>query len=156
MSIATVINGTMTSSLTTGATRPLLKYFHVINQEQLVLPTSIFLAGYTFGPLLFVPLSESFRRKWTMIYAFMLSTVFSMGSALAPNWPAMIVFRLFVGISGACPIAVVGGYVLTSPSFTLRSLTLIGYVRTYTTILKAADELWHYSWPLLLLALYWV
>ena len=46
-----------------------------------------------------------------MIYAVMLFTVFSIGSALAPNWPALIVFRLFVGISGACPVAVVGGYV---------------------------------------------
>ena len=35
-------------------------------------------------------------------------------------------------------------------------LTLIGYVRTHTTIPKVADELWHYSWLLLLLALYWV
>jgi len=111
VSVATVINSTMSSSLAAGATHPLSNYFHVTDQEQLVLPRSIFLAGHTFGPLLFGPLSESFGRKWTMIYAFMLFTVFTIGSALAPNWPALIVFLLFVGISGACPIAVVGGYV---------------------------------------------
>lgn len=72
MSSATVINSTMSSSLAAGATHPLSNYFHMTDQEQLVLPTSIFLAGHTFGPLLFGPLSESFGRKWTMIYAFML------------------------------------------------------------------------------------
>ena len=42
------------------------------------------------------------------------------------------------------------------PKFYASELTLIGYVRTHTTIPKVADELWHYSWLLLLLALYWV
>jgi hypothetical protein len=42
------------------------------------------------------------------------------------------------------------------PKFYASELTFIGYVRTHTTIPKVADELWHYSWLLLLLALYWV
>jgi hypothetical protein len=90
-----------------------------------------------------------------MIYAVMLFTVFSIGSALAPNWPALIVFRLFVGISGVCPAVVVAG-MCNRPKFYASELTLVGYVRTRTTIPKVAGELWHYSWLLLLLALYWV
>ncbi|OCL12877.1 MFS general substrate transporter [Glonium stellatum] len=138
VSIAIVINSTMSSSLAAGATRPLSNYFHVTDQEQLVLPTSIFLAGYTFGPLIFGPLSESFGRKWTMISAFFLFTVFSMGSAVAPNWSAMIVFRLFVGIFGACPIAVVGGIcadIYHNPESRGRAMALFMAATTFGPVL---------------------
>lgn len=66
----------MSSSLAASATHPLSNYFHVTNQEQLVLPRSIFLAEHTFGPLLFGPLSESFGRKWTMICLHALHCVY--------------------------------------------------------------------------------
>jgi hypothetical protein len=55
------------------------------------------------------PLSESYGRKWTMIVSFALFTVFSIASALSPNYAALVVFRLFVGIGGSCAISVVGG-----------------------------------------------
>ena len=32
-----------------------------------------------------------------------------MGCALAPNWPALLIFRLICGIMASSPIAVVGG-----------------------------------------------
>ena len=51
--LCVVINSTMSSSLTACATRPLSSHFHVTDQENLVLRTSVFLAGYTFGLLLF-------------------------------------------------------------------------------------------------------
>jgi MFS family permease len=99
----------MSSSLAAGNSKQLSDYFNVTNEEQLVLPTSIFLVGYTCGPLIFGPLSESYGRKWTMVWGFLGFTLASMASALAPTWAALNVFRLFVGIFGACPIAVVGG-----------------------------------------------
>ncbi|KAF2816079.1 MFS general substrate transporter [Mytilinidion resinicola] len=107
--ICTVMNSTVSSSLAAGNSKQLSNYFDVTNEEELVLPTSIFLVGYVFGPLIFGPLSETWGRKWTMIWGFLGFTLASMASALAPNWAALNVFRLFVGIFGACPIAVVGG-----------------------------------------------
>lgn len=83
--------------------------FGVSSTEQLILPTSIYLVGYTFGPLIFGPLSESFGRKPAMVSAFAFYTIFSVATALAPNFAAIIVFRFLAGVAGACPIAVVGG-----------------------------------------------
>jgi predicted MFS family arabinose efflux permease len=44
-----------------------------------------------------------------MVYSFAILTIFSIASALAPNFAALVVFRLFVGIGGSCAISVVGG-----------------------------------------------
>jgi MFS family permease len=75
----------------------------------LILPTSIYLVGYVCGPMIWGPLSESYGRKGTMIYSFALFTIFSIATAVAPNFAALIVFRLIVGIGGSCAISVVGG-----------------------------------------------
>ena len=40
---------------------------------------------------------------------FIMFTIFNLACAVAPNWPAFVVFRLFVGINAACPITVVAG-----------------------------------------------
>lgn len=41
--------------------------------------------------------------------AFALFTVFSIASALAPNFAALVVFRLVTGIGGSAAISIVGG-----------------------------------------------
>lgn len=68
--IATVMNSTIASSIASGATNEIQAYFHLTNQADLVLPTSIYLVGYVVGPLVFSPLSESYGRKWVMIGTF--------------------------------------------------------------------------------------
>lgn len=55
------------------------------------------------------PLSESYGRKWVMIGSFAFFTVFAIASAVAPNFAALVVFRMMVGIGGSCAISVVGG-----------------------------------------------
>jgi|TARA_R110002003_G_scaffold130_8_gene12214 MFS family permease len=55
------------------------------------------------------PLSEAFGRKGTMIYSFAILTIFSIASALSPNFAALVVFRFFVGVGGSCANSVVGG-----------------------------------------------
>lgn len=44
-----------------------------------------------------------------MLSSFVVFTVFTMACALAPNWPAFLVFRLICGINASSAIAVVGG-----------------------------------------------
>jgi multidrug resistance protein len=107
--IMTVINSTVGSSLPSGAISFIADYWSVKNQEQLVLPISVFLVGYVVGPLLFGPLSESYGRRPIMLYTFIVYTAFTLGCALAPNWPAFLVFRLICGMMASAPIAVVGG-----------------------------------------------
>ena len=36
-------------------------------------------------------------------------TIFTMACALAPNWPALLVFRFFTGAVASSPIAIVAG-----------------------------------------------
>ena len=44
-----------------------------------------------------------------MVSSFIVFTLFTLACAVAPNWPALLVFRLICGISASSPIAVVGG-----------------------------------------------
>jgi MFS family permease len=90
-------------------TDPLSTYFNITSPYLLILPTSMFLVGYVFGPMAWGPLSEQYGRKGIMICAFAILTIFSIASAVAPNFGALVVFRLLVGIGGSCAISVVGG-----------------------------------------------
>lgn len=108
-SILTVINSTVGSSLPSGAISFIAEYWSITNEQHLALPISVFLIGYVIGPLLFGPLSESYGRKPIMLYTFLVYTAFTLGCALAPNWPVFLVFRLICGMMASAPIAVVGG-----------------------------------------------
>ncbi|KAK5116436.1 hypothetical protein LTR62_007983 [Meristemomyces frigidus] len=108
-SMMMVMNSTIGSSIASGATVETSQYFHVTNQEQLVLPISIYLIGYVLGPLVFAPMSETYGRKSVMIGTFVLFTAFTLACALAPTFASLIVFRFLVGIGSSTPISVVGG-----------------------------------------------
>ena len=107
--IVAVINSTLGSSLPSGAMSYIGPYFHVADQAQLVLPISLFLVGYVLGPLAFGPLSESYGRRIIMFSSFVFFTIFTMACAVAPNWPAFLIFRLLSGICASSAIAVIGG-----------------------------------------------
>ncbi|KAF2119923.1 major facilitator superfamily domain-containing protein [Lophiotrema nucula] len=109
IAVCTVMNSTISSSLAAGATGPISEHFNNYNESQLILPTSIYLVGYVLGPLIWGPISESYGRKWTMLTSFALFTVFSIAASVAPNFAALIIFRLLVGVGGSCAISVVGG-----------------------------------------------
>lgn len=85
------------------------RYFNISSQLQLVLPISVFLIGYFVGPILCGPLSENYGRKPVMIISFLVYTAFTLGCALAPTWPVLLVFRWICGVMASAPIAVVGG-----------------------------------------------
>lgn len=107
--ISSVINSTLASSLPSGGIDEIAEYFHVTSDIQLVLPISMFLIGYVVGPCVCGPLSENFGRRPVFVYSFFLYTAFTLGCALAPTWPALLVFRFLCGVMGSAPIAVVGG-----------------------------------------------
>lgn len=44
-----------------------------------------------------------------MIWTFVGYTIFSLACAVAPNFAAIVIFRLFSGFSASSPTAVVGG-----------------------------------------------
>lgn len=104
--IVTIINSTLGSALPSNAVNYITRYFHVTDEQQLVLPISLYLVGYVLGPLVFGPLSETYGRRVTMLSSFVVFTLFTMACALAPNWPALLIFRFICGVNASSPIAV--------------------------------------------------
>ncbi|KAI9873408.1 MAG: hypothetical protein M1830_000445 [Pleopsidium flavum] len=136
--VVTVINSTLGSALPGGATQYLASYFHITSQEQLVLPISMYLVGYVFGPLLFGPLSETYGRKRIMMWTFSLFTIFTLACAVAPTWPTLLIFRLIVGIGAACPVSVVGGLyadILNDPVERGRAISMFMAATTFGPLL---------------------
>lgn len=99
----------MGSSLPSMAVPFIAKEFGVTSAEQKVLPISMFLLGYVFGPIIWGPLSEHFGRRGLTILSFVIFTIFTMACALAPNWSALLVFRFFCGLCAGAPNAIVAG-----------------------------------------------
>lgn len=104
-----VINSTMGSALPSLAIPNIVEDFGITSQAGKVLPISVYLIGYVFGPIIWGPLSEHFGRRDLSFATFVLFTVFTMACALAPNWPALLIFRFFCGAFASSPIAIVAG-----------------------------------------------
>ncbi|KAI0837456.1 major facilitator superfamily transporter [Hypoxylon sp. FL0890] len=105
----TVVNSTMGSALPSMAIPYMMKEWGVTSKIQSVLPISTYLMGYVFGPIVWGPLSEHIGRRNLSVGCFMIFMIWTLACALAPNWPAMLVFRYFVGVCASAPIAVVTG-----------------------------------------------
>ncbi|KAG9191578.1 hypothetical protein G6011_10312 [Alternaria panax] len=138
VAIMSVMNSTMTSSLAAGATVPISRHFSQSDEYKLILPTSMYLVGYACGPMLWGPLSESYGRKGTVVISFAVFTVFSIASALAPNFAALVTFRLLVGVGGSCAISVVGGIcadIYHNPKYRGRSMAIFMAATTFGPIL---------------------
>ena len=107
--VASVLNSTLTSSVPSGDIVKLSAHYGVTSEEQKVLPIAMYLVGYVFGPLFFGPLSEGYGRRSVMLGTFAGFTLFTMATALAPDWAAFNTFRFITGIFASSPISVIGG-----------------------------------------------
>ncbi|RHZ45353.1 putative MFS drug transporter [Aspergillus thermomutatus] len=105
-----VFNSSLGSSISSGAHDEIADHFHIPNDSiQMVLPTSLYMAGFAIGPVLFGPLSEYFGRKPVLVITFSIYLIFTMSCALAPTFAALLAFRFFCGLGGSAPNAVLGG-----------------------------------------------
>ena len=109
MTAMLVLNSTIGSALPSMAVPFITEEFHITSSSQKVLPISVFLIGYVFGPLIWGPLSEQYGRRNLTFVTFTAFTLFTMACALAPNWPALLIFRFFCGVFASSPIAIVAG-----------------------------------------------
>lgn len=55
------------------------------------------------------PLSENYGRRKLILTTFALFLVWTLGCALAPNWPAFLIFRFLTGAAASSPIVIVPG-----------------------------------------------
>ncbi|KAJ2899237.1 hypothetical protein MKZ38_003337 [Zalerion maritima] len=121
--VALVLNSTMGSSLPGNSVTYIMDEFHVhgdTNGTRKVLPISMFLLGYVFGPIVWGPMSESFGRKWISVVTFFFYSLATLACALASSWSQMLGFRLAAGIFASSPIAIALG-ILSDICGTARS-----------------------------------
>ncbi|KAJ9233003.1 hypothetical protein DTO207G8_6343 [Paecilomyces variotii] len=111
--IITVITSLMTFSVTfassvfSTAETPTAEKFHV-SHEVMVLGLSLFVLGYSFGPLLWGPLSEVCGRKFPLMLGVIVFCIFQIPVAVAQNVQTVIVCRFIGGIFACAPLAIVG------------------------------------------------
>ncbi|KAI1427684.1 MFS general substrate transporter [Xylaria sp. FL1777] len=96
------------------------------------LTTGLYLIGVGVGSAFAGPFSETFGRNLVYFSTLILMMAFILGKALAPNFPAAVIFRFLIGFFGAAPLTVGGGTVgdLWSPlevTFSLPFLTMTSY-----------------------------
>ena len=77
--------------------------------EVMTLGTSLFLLGFTFGPILWGPLSELYGRRPPLVIGTLAMALFQVGVAVAQNTYTILICRFFAGVFGCAPLAVVGG-----------------------------------------------
>lgn len=132
-----VLNSTLGSALPSGAIDFIAANFGIRNQHQLVLPITTYLIGCVLGPILFGPLSGKYGRRPVMIWTFVGYTIFSLACAVAPNFAAIVIFKLFSGIFAFSPTVVVGGmHVDIFPDPKTRGRSMAGFMAVrYLTIL---------------------
>ncbi|KAL6237449.1 hypothetical protein BDW75DRAFT_228646 [Aspergillus navahoensis] len=103
-------NSALGSSLTSGAQNAIADDFQVARGDiRVILPSSLYMAGFAIGPLIFGPLSEYLGRKPVLCATFATYMTFTMACAMANSLPALLVFRFFCGLGGSAPNAVLGG-----------------------------------------------
>ncbi|KAI0911050.1 major facilitator superfamily protein [Ustulina deusta] len=128
-----VVNSTLGSALPSGAVTFIAADFGIGSKLLLTLPISLYLVGYILGPFAFGPLSETYGRRPVTLGTFAFYTVFTLACALAPTFPAFVVFRFFAGIFASSPPAVTGGIyadIYSDPK--ARGRAMAGYMAATT------------------------
>ncbi|KAK0735385.1 major facilitator superfamily domain-containing protein [Apiosordaria backusii] len=108
----TCLNSTMGSTIASANLFPLLSAeFNVPAGPQSVLPASLYLIGFCFGPIIFAPLSESYGRKPILVTGFLLFVASTAGASVAPSWWSFLLMRFLCGTFGSPPLSVFGGVI---------------------------------------------
>ncbi|KAI1374462.1 MFS general substrate transporter [Hypoxylon crocopeplum] len=98
----------MGTSILSASNAALEKEYHV-SSEVAILTLTLFLFGFTFGPLIFGPLSERIGRKIPILIGVTLYSTFCLPVALAQNFYTILISRFFSGLFGSASIGVTGG-----------------------------------------------
>ncbi|KAE8353419.1 major facilitator superfamily domain-containing protein [Aspergillus coremiiformis] len=110
MSVNTFVTP-LASSMFAPGIQYVMEDFHSTDQMLGTFVVSIYVLGYMLGPLLIAPLSEIYGRVRLYHACNMVFLLFTVTCAVAQSLPQLIVFRLFAGIAGVCPITIGSGTV---------------------------------------------
>lgn len=111
------------SSAYSGASKQVMEYFDV-SQEIATLGLSLFVLGFTLGPLFWAPLSELIGRQFPFVISFGAMTAFLAGCAGAKNIQTLLILRFFAGAFGSSPLTNAGGVISDMFSARQRGIAL--------------------------------
>lgn len=94
------IHSAMASTVIAPGVPLLMKKFHSDSDEIAAFTVSIYLIGFSVGPLFLSPLNELYGRSPIMHASNILFLVFSVACANYVNLPMLEVFRLLLGFAG--------------------------------------------------------
>ncbi|KAJ6135905.1 hypothetical protein N7512_001065 [Penicillium capsulatum] len=104
-----VFSTSIASSAIAPAVPQIMKEFHSSNDEIGTLVVTIELLGTGVGPILMGPMSEVVGRRIIYNCANVGFSAFSLGCALTPSLPGLVVMRFLQGCSASCSLNNAGG-----------------------------------------------
>ncbi|ODV94842.1 hypothetical protein PACTADRAFT_76447 [Pachysolen tannophilus NRRL Y-2460] len=103
-----VISVAYGSSCVTGSL-DLIEKKYKVSQEVAILSCSLMVLGFSIGPLLWSPMSETVGRKPTYFVSLGLYVIFNIPCAVAPNIGTILVCRFLCGVFSSSGLCLVGG-----------------------------------------------
>ncbi|OCH94668.1 MFS polyamine transporter [Obba rivulosa] len=101
----------ISSSMVAPAAGQIAQDFHITNTVEIALTISVFILGYTVGPLFLGPLSEIYGRTIIIHISNIFFIAWNIGCGFAQSKGQLIAFRFLSGIGGSAPLSI-GGAVL--------------------------------------------
>lgn len=98
------------SSAYSGTVGPMIKEFNC-SEEVIILGLSMNVLGYSVGPLLWAPISETLGRRNVFLVSFVVFTLWTSVCAAAQNVWTLIIFRFLAGTFGSSALVIPGGQI---------------------------------------------
>ncbi|EIW67873.1 hypothetical protein TREMEDRAFT_33081 [Tremella mesenterica DSM 1558] len=99
---------TFTSSIFSSSAGFVARDYH-ISEEVALLGLSLFILGFSLGPIFFGPVSEVYGRKLAIVPPLFIFICFSAATATAQDLQTIFITRFFAGVFGSAPVTIVGG-----------------------------------------------
>ncbi|KAJ5247266.1 hypothetical protein N7468_002249 [Penicillium chermesinum] len=119
----------LASSAYSGSLNSITAHFQV-GDEVATLGLSLYVIGFSVGPLLWAPLSENIGRQIPFFISFFCMSAFLAGCAGAQNIQTLVILRFFAGVFGSSPLSNSGGVVSDMFSARQRGLALCLFAAT--------------------------
>lgn len=99
-----VVSSTFASAGPSGCIDNISQDLHV-SKVAANLVTTLFLAGYCFGPLFWAPLSEFYGRRYLFYFAYICYEALNFLCAFTPNFAGLLVGRFLTGTFASCALS---------------------------------------------------
>ncbi|KAI0318767.1 major facilitator superfamily domain-containing protein [Amylostereum chailletii] len=99
----------VSSSMIAPCSAQLAEQWGITSTVLLAMTTSVFILGYSFGPLFLGPLSELYGRSRVLQASNMFYLAWNIGCGFAQSKNQLIAFRFLAGLGGSAPLSIGGG-----------------------------------------------